>query len=62
MTASEQRDITVKRENTLWQEYDREVAVELWHNQHQTTVLRLSPAEAATLRDKLVEHLKGGRG
>lgn len=53
------RDITVKRENPIWQEYDRVVAVELWHNAHQTTNLRLSLEEARNLQ-KALEHFLGG--
>jgi len=52
---SETRQITVKQENPVWQEYDREVAIELWHNEHQTTVLRLSPEEVRNLQAALAE-------
>jgi len=54
---SEQRKITVERDNPVWQEYDREVKVELWHNPNQTTSLRLSREEAWNLRDELAEFL-----
>jgi len=52
---SETRQITVKQEFPVWQEYDREVAIELWHNEHQTTVLRLSPEEVRNLQAALAE-------
>ena len=49
---SEQRKITVERNNPIWQEYYREVQIELWHNAYQTTALLLSPDEArGLLRD-----------
>lgn len=54
---SEQRKITVERDNPIWQEYDREVKVELWHNRNQVTSLRLSPGEAKTLLDALNAYL-----
>ena len=54
---TEQRKITVERENTIWQEHDREVKVELWHNPNQTTSLRLSRAEARELLNGLAEFL-----
>jgi len=53
---TETRKITVKKENPLWQEYDREVAIELWHNDHQTTVFRLSPEEVRNLQAALAEY------
>jgi len=53
MSENETRKITVSKENPRFQEYDREVTVELWHNQHQTSVLRLSPVEARNLLDEL---------
>ena len=57
MSANEPRKITVQRENPIWQEYDREVCVELWNNPNQTTVFRLSREEAWSLRDELGEFL-----
>lgn len=54
---TEQRKITVGRDNPVWQEYDREVKVELWHNPNQTTSLRLSRAEARDLLNGLAEFL-----
>ena len=55
---NEQRKITVERDNPVWQEYDREVKVELWHNPNQTTSLRLSREEALSLRDALTSFLQ----
>jgi hypothetical protein len=55
---SEQRKITVEKDNPIWQEYDREVRIELWHNRNQVTPMRLSPAEAMTLLTKLQAFLK----
>lgn len=57
----ETRKITVERENPVYQEWDREVAIQIWHNPNQVIGLRLSPAEAASLRDKLIEYLDGGQ-
>ena len=54
---SEQRKITVEQDNPAWQEYDREVRIELWHNRHQTSALRLSRDEALNLWDKLAQFL-----
>lgn len=50
---SEQRNIEVRQENNIWTEYDREVAVELYHNRNQSTTLRLSREEALDLSVKL---------
>lgn len=55
---SETRKITVEKDNPIWQEYDREVRVELWHNQHQVTALRLSHEEAWNLRYALARFLE----
>jgi hypothetical protein len=55
---SEQRNITVERDNPIWQEYDREVKIELWHNPNQVTSLRLSPEEAGTLLVELRAYLE----
>lgn len=55
---SEQRKIQVKRENPVWQEYDREVVVELWHNRNQSSLLRLSRVEARDLLAQLHQHLE----
>jgi len=54
---SDQRKITVGRDNPIWQEYDREVKIELWHNPNQVTSLRLSPNEAKTLLAALHAYL-----
>lgn len=62
MTANEPRKITVQRENPIWQEYDREVKVEIWHNRHQTTAICLSPEEATILHAALTAHLIERRG
>lgn len=59
---SEPRKITVERDNPIWQEYDREVRIELWHNQNQTTSLRLSPEEATYLHAALAKYLLERRG
>lgn len=55
---SEQRKITVEKDNPVWQEYDREVRIELWHNRNEVTPMRLSPDEARTLFTKLQNFLK----
>ena len=55
---SEQRKITVERDNPAWQEYDREVRIELWHNRNQVTPMHLSPDEAMTLLAALQTYLK----
>lgn len=54
---SETRKIGVTQDNPIWQEYDREILVELWHNERQTTSLRLSREEAENLRDALENYL-----
>ena len=56
---SEKRKITVQQDNPVWQEYDREVLVELWHNNHQTTALRLSRDEALDLSEALMAFARG---
>jgi hypothetical protein len=56
---SESRKIIVQKDNPIWQEYDREIAVELWHNASQCTVLRISPDEARDLHHQLDDYLKG---
>lgn len=55
---SEQRKITVERDNPIWQEYDREVRIELWHNRHQVTSLQLSPKEAEALLAALQAYIE----
>lgn len=51
------RKIEVKPDNPVWQEYDREVAVELWHNPNQSSLLRLSRVEAQDLLKQLTAYL-----
>lgn len=52
---SNPRKITVEREDPRWQEYDREVCIQLWSNQHQSTAFRLSREEFRNLRSALDE-------
>ena len=52
------REITVEQENPMWLEYDREIVVELCHNDHQSTSLKLSRKEARELRDELAYFLE----
>lgn len=54
---SEPRKITVAQDGPIWQEYDREVCIELWHNSQQTTTLRLSREEAQNLQEALTNFL-----
>lgn len=58
---SEQRKITVQQNNPAWQEYDREVLIELWHNAYETMSLELSHEEARTLLEWLA-HFLGAQG
>lgn len=60
MKTTKPRKITVQQDNPVWQEYDRDVLIELWHNKHQTTVLRLSRDEAWNLRYALARFLEPG--
>ena len=46
---TEPRTITVGPVNPTWQEYDREVLIELWHNATQSNAFHLSREEARRL-------------
>lgn len=54
---SERRKITVGQDNPIYQEYDREVLVELWSNPNQTVPMRLSREEAQDLQEQLTNFL-----
>jgi len=55
---SEKRRIEVGEEDGRWLEYDRDFRVELYHNDHQTTILRLNRGEAEDLYEKLTNELE----
>jgi hypothetical protein len=58
----EPREIEVKAEDPRTLEYDRDVRIELHHNSHQSTSLKLSELEAADLLLKLEIELDRRRG
>jgi hypothetical protein len=55
---SQHRKITVGKDNPAWQEYDREVLAEVWHNAYETSALRLTHEEARTLHVLLGAYLE----
>jgi len=56
---TKQRRITVKQEYADWQDDNREVCIEVWHNPNQTSTLRLSRGEAEALLADLLSFLNG---
>lgn len=52
------RKIAVDLEKSAWLEYNREVVVELCHNNHQSTSLKLSREEAWQLLGELAYFLE----
>lgn len=54
---SRPRRIVVAQEDPRWQEADRDVHIEVWHNRYQPTVIPLTRDEARRLKDLLENFL-----